>query len=99
MRRFGAGLARHERPDIAAVDEAVLRRLGAGQTGKCRQDVDRRGQLAAYRARGNLAGPAGERGLQVAAVPGRAFALAERPGAAGVIAIREPRAVVGAEED
>ena len=49
------------------------------------------------RAGGNLARPAGDARLADAAVQGRPLPLAERPGRAGVIAVREPRAVVGGE--
>ena len=44
---------------------------------------------------GELDGPAHDAGLAVTSFPGRHLALAERPRRAGVIAVRQPRPVVG----
>src|SRR3954462_5947840 len=54
--------------------------------------------IVPHSSRQTLAWPAGERRLQVPAVPCRAFTFAQRPGTAGVVPIRNPGAVVGAEQ-
>jgi hypothetical protein len=50
-------------------------------------------------ASGNLGGPFHEARDAGAALPAGAFALAQRPGAASVLAVAEPGAVVGGEDD
>ena len=80
----------------------MMRSVGSSAPMSCatvgnRSIVD--GELIALRAGRNLAGPAHDARHAVAAFPHRALAFAQRAGGAGVVAVVEPRAVVGGEDD
>ena len=64
-----------------------------------RQEVDRHRGFDADAARGDRAGPAHHAGHPHAAFPDRPFAFAEPAAGAGVVAVGQPRAVVGGEDD
>src|SRR5438876_12292254 len=69
-RAFAAG---EDARDIVTVERTILRRFNARQRAKCRQDVERAGQLLRDASRRPLAGPPGCRWPTPSAVPGRSL--------------------------
>jgi len=99
VRGFGSFFAAHQRPDIFAVDDAVLRNFSAREICDGGENVDGHCHLIADGACRDLSGPGHDAGLALSAVPGGPFAFAEWQCGAGVIAVGEPGAVVGGEDD
>src|SRR6478752_141564 len=95
---LGTGLAGDERPAVRAVD-LVGGELAADELGESREEIERAEEVATGAAGGNFAGKAHDAGDADAAFERGELAFAERAGAAGVIAVGEEWAVVGAEDD
>ena len=74
-----------------------LRQLGADQLRHGRQHVDGHGRLGLHGAGGDRPRPAGDERHADAALPHRPLPLAQRAGAAAVVAVAQPRAVVAGE--
>ena len=98
MGRAGARLAEEQRRDVEPVDRPLGQRRAdeARDRGK---DVDRHGRLADDRPGRDVTGPAGHEGHAHAALERGALPLAQRPGRPRVVAVGEPRPVVGSEDD
>ena len=75
-----------------------LREVRADDLRDRREDVDRHRRFAALAVRRDLPRPAGDERHPHAALPHRSLALAQPPGAAGVVAVAQPRAVVAGED-
>ena len=97
MRILSAGLASEEGPNVEAVDRFRGQRR-AGEAGERGEQINRHRVVIRFRAGGDAAGPTHYARHARAALPRGAFALAERAGAARVIAVAEPRTVVGGED-
>ena len=99
--RFARGLLRlteEDRRDVTSVDHRRRGHGAASEGDESRQEVDGRGDGVIDGSRGHAARPPGESRHAHAAFPGRTLATAERPGAAAVGALDEPRAVVRSED-
>lgn len=92
---FGAGKQGH---DVFPID-GMIGQFGPDVLGQGGQDVDGHEHCIAGGACWDLLRPAHDAGDAFAAFPGGSFALAQGTGGAAVIAIAEPRAVVGGEND
>src|SRR5207245_1706417 len=98
VRILGAALAGDDRPDIEAVDR-VPGQLSADEFGNRREKVEAHEHLFAFSGGGDFAGPAHDARFARATFPTSAFALAQRIGSAGMIAVGQPGAIVGGEDD
>ena len=93
-----AGLTREQWPNIKAVD-CVPGQLGADEPGDGRQQVDGHEHRVGGGTGRDLTGPSHDARHAHASFPASSFALTERPGGAGMIAVGEPGAIVGREDD
>ena len=85
--------------DNAFTVDLVVRQFGPDQLRDRWQNVDRHRRRAADGVGRYGSGPPHERAFTATTVEHRALALAERRGRAGVVAVTQPRAVVGGEDD
>src|SRR5699024_1423250 len=88
----------HELPDIEPVD-GTPGQLRAGYPRNGGQHIDGHGRFGLYSACRQLAGPAHDAGYADAALPRSTLTLAERAGLTAMPTVREPRSIVGGEED
>ena len=98
MRRLRAFLTGQQRPDVLSIDRVFGQRCSR-KLSQRRQNIDRRGNLAALQPGRNLSRPASDERFATTAVPHRSLALSQWQCRAAVISVRQPRAVIRREDD
>ena len=99
MRTFGAGLARHQWPDIAPVDDPVGWRMSPGEAGEGGEEIHVGGDFRRASSGGDMSGPAHDRRHAHSAFPSTAFATSQGSSRSTVDPVLQPGSVRSTEAE